>query len=429
MLSLLVLAACNTSSVIAFGGGEDTDTGTGGVVDTGEEPLPGDTDTAEDTAPPDDPEADRAWQDAFFVEDVIHEIEITLDDDSYRALRRDGHSYVTAGITVNGDTAENVGVRLRGKIGSYRELYGKPKFKIDMSEYVPGQRFHGLHTMLLNNEVVDCSYLKEPIAYAAFRNLGITASRTSFARVTVNGEAYGLYVVIEAPDGEFLQSRFEGEEADGNLYDGKYVYNWNNGTYTLLDFDSGVDDMFGLEEGTDVDHADIKAVSTASHDAPQGEYVAAMDPLLDWQQWQLSWAAEQWVGHLDGYQMNRNNYRVYFRPSDGRMTYVPFDFDYAFLADGGWGVGWTGPIGMLATKCMADRGCRATHVLAVEDMLARVDAAGLHARFDTMRALIEEDITNDPRRECSAGQAWSYQDALAAWIDSREAEVRATWGI
>lgn len=429
MLSLFVLAACNTTSAITFGGGEDSDTGSGVGIDTGEEVLPGDSDTAEDTAPPDDPAADLAWQDAFFVEDLIHEIEITLDDDSYRALRRDGHSYVTGALTVNGDTVENVGVRLRGKIGSYRELYGKPKFKIDTSEFVPGQRFHGLHTVLLNNAVVDCSYLKEPIAYAAFRNVGITASRTSFARVSVNGDPYGLYVVIEAPDGEFLQSRFEGEEADGNLYDGKYVYNWNNGTYTLLDFDSGVDEMFGLEEGVDVAHADIKAVSTASHDAVQGEYIAAMDPLLDWEQWQLAWAAEQWVGHLDGYQMNRNNYRVYFRPSDGRMTYVPFDFDYAFLADGGWGVWWTGPIGMLATRCMAERGCRAAHVGAVEDMLGRVDAADLRTRLDHLRATIERDVADDPRRECSASQASAYQDALAAWIDGREAQVRATWGL
>jgi spore coat protein H len=429
MLSLLILAACGTSQVIAFGGESEGDTGQPAPIDTGVEELPGDTDTSEDTSPPKDPEAERAWQDAFFVDTVIHEIEITLDDTNYRDLRRDGHSYVSGNLTINGDTVTNVGVRLRGKIGSYRELYGKPKFKIDMSEYVGGQRIHGLKTVLLNNEVVDCGYLKEPIAYAAYRNVGITASRTSFARVTVNGDAYGLYVVIEAPDGEFLENRFDGDESKGNLYDGKYIYNWNTRNYTLLDFDSGVDELFGLEEGEDVGHVDISGISDAAHDAGDEGFTAAMEPLMDWEQWHSSWAVEQWVGHLDGYQMNKNNYRVYFRPSDGRMTYVPFDFDYAFLSDGGWGVWWTGPIGKLAQECMADRGCRADHVASVEDMLGKVDAAALRTKLDAMRALIREDIENDPRRECSASQAWAYQDALASWIDGREAAVRATWGL
>ncbi len=434
MLLLLVVAGCSTTSVISLGGGGgggggSTDTGVVAEIDTDEEILPGDTDTAEDTAPPDDPAANLAWQEAFFVDTVIHEIEITLAEDSYRDLRRDGHTYVSGDLTINGDTVSNVGVRLRGKIGSYRELYGKPKFKIDMSEYSSGQRIHGLKTVLLNNAVVDCSYLKENIGYAAFRNAGITASRTSFARVTVNGEAYGLYVVVEAPDGEFLQDRFEGAEAEGNLYDGKYLYDWNTGNYTLLDFDSGVDHLFALEEGVDVANADIAAISDAAHDAGLGEFAAAMDPLLDWEQWRLSWAVEQWTGHLDGYQMNRNNYRVYFRPSDGKMTYMPFDFDYAFLADGGWGVWWTGPSGNLARSCISERACRAEHVASVETMLSRIDAPGLRTKLDEMMALIHDDVADDPRRECSASQAWSYQDALAQWIDGREATVRATWGL
>jgi hypothetical protein len=283
--------------------------------------------------------------------------------------------------------------------------------------------------VLLNNEVVDCGYLKEPVALQAFRNLGIVASRTTFARVYVNDDDYGLYVVMEAPDEEFIAGNFEGDEASGNLYDGEYLYNWNTGNYTLLDFDSGGDDLYQLEEGTDVDNADIKAVSEALHGAPEGAYVAAMDPLLDWAQWQTAWSVEQWVGHLDGYQMNRNNYRVYFRPSDGRMLYVPWDFDYAFLGDGGWGVPWTSPLGNLASACIRDRECRAAHVASLEDMLARVDAPGLRRKLDDMRALIHDDIASDPRRECSSAQASQYQDALAAWIDGREAAVRATWGM
>jgi hypothetical protein len=111
------------------------------------------------------------------------------------------------------------------------------------------------------------------------------------------------------------------------------------------------------------------------------------------------------------------------------MVYVPFDFDYAFLSDGGWGVGWTGPLGRLAAECFEDRGCRAAQVTAVEDMLARVNPTDLRARFDRMREVIQPDVDADPRRECNSGQVTAYQDVLGAWIDSREPQVRATWGI
>ncbi len=428
MIAALVLAACTGTTSITVAGDDDTAAPDG---DSGTSELPGDTDTseAEDTAPDEDPEANRAWQDAFFVDTVIHDISLELDEDQYRELRRDPHSYALANATVDGEPLEDVGVRLRGKIGSFRDLSGKPKFKIDINQTHSDQRLHGLKTLVLNNSVVDCSYLKEPLAYQVYRDLGLAASRTSFARVELNGDPYGLYVIIEAPDSELLEVTHPDDD-EGNLYDGKYLYDWNTGGYTLLDFAAGVDDLYALEEGEDIDNADIAAVSQALDDAPRGPgYVEAMDPVLDWAQWHAAWAAEQWVGHLDGYQMNRNNYRVYFPPSDGKMEYLPTDFDYGFLSDGGWGVWWTSPLGNLASRCMLDVACRSTQVDAVESMLGRLDVAALVAKLDAMRELIREDAYDDPRRECGTGDIAWIQDYLESWTTGREAVIRSTWGI
>ncbi len=428
---VLTLVACSsTQSITIAGGTQEEDSAV--AEDTGSDSLPGDTseDTA-DTGKPEeeDPAVSAAWQAAFFTEDQIHEIEITLSDDAYHDIRRDGHTYVPADVTVDGETTANVGMRLRGKIGSYREISGKPKFKLDLSQYVKGQRFHGLHSMALNNEVVDCSYLREPLAYRVFRDAGIVASRTSFAHVTVNGDDYGLYVIIEVPDKSLLKDRLP-EDADGNLYDGKYIYNWSNGTYTLLDFESNVDNLYGLEEGTDVGNADIAAISAAMDAAPYGPgYTEAMDPLLDWNQWHTSWAVEQWVGHLDGYQMNKNNYRVYFRPSDGKMIYLPTDFDYGFLGDGGWGVGWTGPIGTLSSRCFLDQSCLAAHKASVDTLLDGIDATALDQMLTDMGTLTHDLAASDPRRECSTRDVWATQDYLHSWVQGREATVRATWGL
>ena len=430
LFPLLLSLACLQSTTIGIGG-DNGDSAADAPRDTAIDELPGNTDTAVDTDEPieRDRAAEAVWQDEFFVNTTIHQIEVTLDEDNYRALRRDGHSFAVADLTVDGETLSSVGIRLRGKIGSYRELSQKPKFKFDLNEYVGEQRLHGLKTVLLNNSVVDCSYLKEPIGYQVFRDAGLPASRTSFAHVEVNGENYGLYVVIEAPDSELLRV-VHPDEDEGNLYDGKYVYDWNTGNYTLLDFAANVDSLYALEEGTDVENADIGAVSDAVWDAPRGAgYAAAVDPFVDWRQWHTAWALEQWTGHLDGYQMNRNNYRVYFRPSDGKMEYVPTDFDYAFLSDGGWGVWWTGPLGVLSARCLIDADCADAHRASVAEMLAGIDATALRAKLAAMKALIEDEAGDDPRRECGTSDVWATQSYLDSWISGRDAQVRATWGI
>ena len=427
--SLLLTTACYGTQSIGVGGGSSETGGTLDPADSGTDALPGDTSEDTGTEEEEDPAANAAWQDSFFSDTVIHEINITMSEDAYRDIRRDGHTYVLADLEVDGETVVGAGLRLRGKIGSYREIYGKPKFKLDLSQFVPGQRLHGLHSLTLNNEVVDCSYLKEPLAYRVFREAGIAASRTSFARVRVNDEIYGLYVIIEVPDSELLESRFPGDD-EGNLYDGKYVYNWDFGSYTLLDFAANVDELYALEEGISVENADVIAISDTMEGAPYGACFAdAVAPLVDWDQWHTAWAVEQWTGHLDGYQMNKNNYRVYFRPSDGKMIYLPTDFDYGFLADGGWGVGWTGPLGNLASRCFLDGACRAAQTDAVRTMLAGIDTAALRTSFDEMAALIADDASDDPKRECRTSSVWSEQDALRSWISGRDAQVRATWGL
>lgn len=397
-----------------------------GAADTGMPLVVGDGDP--DPAPPDDPEADAAWQAEWFTPDQVHEVAITLSDAAVRALSTDPYSYTAADAVFDGERVQRVGLRLRGKIGSFRTLSGKPKFKFDFGEYVDGQDVHGLKGMALNNEVVDCSYLKESIGYEAFRSAGIAAPRTGYAHVLVNGEDYGLYVTVEVPDGRFLADRFP-DDADGALYDGKYVYH-TDGSYTLLDFAIGVDDQFQLEEGEDDGNAHIVDMSGAVTSAvASGGFGAAMADRVDWDQVHRALAVEQWIGHIDGYAMNRNNYRVYFRPSDGRMILVPWDFDYAFLEDAAWGMSWHTPTGVIAGYCWQDPACLAEQAEGMRAVLASIDTDALLASFDAQQALIEGNAAADPRKECPRATIPREQQAVRDWIARRSDDMRAYWGL
>lgn len=363
------------------------------------------------------------YDEDFFDDSFVHTVAITLENDDRADLQGQPYEYVAADVAIDGWSFPSVGVRLRGKIGSFRELSGKPKWKLDFDQFVPGRTFGPFEALALNNEVVDCSYLREPIGYALFRQLGLPASRTAYARVTVNDEDYGLYVAVEYPDETFLDRNWP--DGDGNLYDGKYLY-WRDGSYALADFTPELVGNFQLEEGEDVQGADVAAISDAIQ--AEGTFAERIEPLVDAERFHLALAGEQWIGQLDGYGLNRNNYRVYFDPDDGRAELLPTDFDYAFYPSGTWGVGWEAPVGALAVDCWADTDCLAAHGQAVADVVAAVDTAALVAQVGAWMTLIEDDALDDPRRECAAESVGPDQRYLRSWVESGSATLAAAWG-
>jgi spore coat protein CotH len=371
----------------------------------------------------DQPEPD----DSVFDQGFIHTIDIRFDDAAEDALWAEPYEWVRADADIDGVALEDVGLRLRGKIGSFRELDGKPKFKLDFNRFVDGRRFQDMEALSLNNSVVDCSFLKEPIAYAAFAAIGAPEIRTSYAQVTVNGAPYGLYVLIETQDDRFLKRNWD--DASGNLYDGKYVW-YGDRDYVLLDFGEGNDTLYQLEEGEDVGHADISGISEALVEAwGQPDFYARMGEVVDWEQVHRVWAGEQWAGQNDGYCLNKNNYRVYFDPDDGRADWIPWDMDYSFLRDSDWGRNWRQPTGNLAYGCFADETCRAAWQAEVERSLEIIDDAGLLELHDDLDALTQDAAEDDPRRECSRGDIRGWRGYTRDWVENRSDTVRWDWGI
>lgn len=408
-----------------------------------EEPL----DTAvEDTAPVDtDPEiieaepepvvteeAAPAFDDSdlagwLFELDRIHEIALEIPDTSVAALTAEPYVWASADVTIDGEPMNEVGVRLRGKIGSFRALTAKPKFKISFNEFREDARFYGLEELSLNNEVVDCSYMKEVIGYRLYEMMGVPSLRTAYAHVTVNGADYGLYVMVETPNDRWLARHYE--DPSGNLYDGKYVWygGWN---YTLLDFGNGVDALYQLEEGTDVANADIAAVSTAllaTQDT--ADLYTGVGAVVDWDNFHRLTVVDQFIGHADGYSMNTNNYRVYFDPTDGKADLLPWDLDYAFIYDYQWGLSWGAPQGNLTAACWRNPDCVTAHKATVSDFLDRWAARDATGFLDAIEALTYEATQTDPRRECAAADVQPTRDYVRAWLAAGPDAMRTWWGL
>ncbi len=69
--------------------------------------------------------------------------------------------------------------------------------------------------MCLNNLIQDNTYMKDYLAYRLMAGFGVDAPLCSYVWVTVNGEAWGLYLAAEAVEDSFLDRVYGGE---GDLY-------------------------------------------------------------------------------------------------------------------------------------------------------------------------------------------------------------------
>lgn len=364
----------------------------------------------------------------IFNDDEVHTIDIYLDGPDYNALLTDPYTYVAADFTFDGMRMEDVGLRLKGKIGSFRTLRQKAAFKVDLNAFVPGRDLYGVNKFNLNNMAVDCSHMKEHLGYHTLASLGLPSLRAGWAWVRVNGEDYGLYNLLEHPDEDFLAQNYE--DSTGNLYDGKYI--WYGGwSYTLLDFNSSVHDLYPLEEGTDVGHADVHGVSAAiAVYGGTANYYSKMGGVVEWEQVLRYLAWEQWVGHNDGYSLNTNNNFLYFKADDGKMNFLPWDLDYSFLEDYQWGMNWASPRGLLAWYCMTDTTtCREAWKAQAQVLLDTVDTADQLAYLDQIQTLTSDYIDRDPRRECRITDVESGRAAIRAWVSNRPTYLRSFWGL
>ncbi len=399
------------------------------------------------STPADDPGADDtalAWPevpvesvpglsdeaDWIFTHRRVHDVDIRLSDQAIASLWEDRSVHVEGDLAFDNEVISSVGVRLKGRIGSFRELSGKSSFKIDLNRFVADQRFYGLESLTLNNAVVDCSYSKEHLAYRVIREAGLPGSRAGYAWVTVNDEPYGLYVLVETQDDRFLTRTFE--DPGGPLYDGKYLWDWRTETYTLLDLETDLAPLFQQEEGPDVEHADLLGLTTTLDEVEgDSDFYERMGEVVDWDRQHRAVAVDQWVGHLDGYSMNTNNYRVYFDPgAGGRAVIVPWDLDYGFLKASWWGMNWRTPRGRLTEACWDDEACSEAQGVAVQWLLDEViDEQAYEEMVEEIHETIDAYVDEDPRRECSTSEVRSTRADLLDWIEERDRNLENFWDL
>ena len=164
----------------------------------------------------------REYETALFSTDAVLSVNILMDEADWANMLENAISeeYCSCDVEIGGKTFYRVGIRPKGNT-SLSSIANDPttdrySFKLEFDHYVEGQTCFGLDKLVLNNSYADATNMKEALIYDMYQYLGADASLYNYAKVSVNGEYWGVYLALEAVEDSFLLRNYGTE--NGALY-------------------------------------------------------------------------------------------------------------------------------------------------------------------------------------------------------------------
>lgn len=284
---------------------------------------------------------------ALFDDKRVSSIHISISADSLSWLYANvlNERYLKADFIFNdgqlSDTLKNVGFRLRGNTSRFSQ---KKSFKISFNTFVSGRKYQGVKKINLNGQHNDPTMIREKLFYDIWNRCGMPRRRTTFVRLYINNNYYGLYTGLEELDKDWLVRNFS--SPNGNLYKctypadlqflglGQQAYkNIASGSVT-----GGRAYDLQTNETTD-DYATLVQLIAGLQNAGGPQMADQLNQVVNVDGYLKALAIDVSTGNWDNYAYNKNNYYLYFNPQTQRMEFISYDTDNTFGVD--WmGINW-----------------------------------------------------------------------------------------
>jgi len=301
-------------------------------------------------------EADTRSQ--IFDQSKVYEYRFTIDPDSLKYLNTYGwrEEFIPANLKFEGMDNGMVGLRYKGSDYTLPKCFDTTRFtgktcakisyKIKFTRYNEDKRFYGMKKLNLHALAADGTKMHDMLSYDMFREMGIPAPRTSYAKVYVNDNLIGLFLAVEEIDGRFTKSRWPAY-GDGNLY--KEV--WPKSTDTKYYKD-------GLKTNDDpIEKANVqKMVSyyNAINSSNEQNFAQNLSSYMDFDYFLRYLAVDVAIKNWDGmrsWYMNQStrqaaNHNYFFYEEEnagGKIWIIPWDMDQTmgqrdnYFDSMGWG--------------------------------------------------------------------------------------------
>lgn len=320
--------------------------------------------------------------------------------------------YFHADVEYAGARWTSVGIRYKGN-NSLETAEGEKKpFRLKLDEWedenkaVTNQRIFGFQALSLSPNQTDPTNLHQVLAAEAFREAGVPAPYASFIEVYLDTGSgprlLGLYAMSEFPD-DRLPRRVFGED-DGNMYkpDGRGAFFV---VFVAASMDKRNNEGAGYQDVEDF----IAALHGAQND--RAAWRARLSETFDIVGFAKAYAVNQAIANFDTYGTYAHNYYLYNR--GGALTFIPWDFDYAFDGTGGNDLGlWTfGGQWPLLQALASDAELFTTYTDALAAFAdAQLASGKLAARVDALAALIRPALQRE--EEVRPGVLGQFDAAL-----------------
>lgn len=292
----------------------------------------------------------------LFDASAVHSVAIEFDTAAYDAMietyRSSGDKeWITATVTIDGTTYQQVGIRLKGN-SSLRGLSGNGggmggesavsaddpttlPWLVDLDKYVDGQHHGDVVELVVRSNSTETA-LNEAVALELLEEAGLAAQDSVAVRFSVNGTDEVLRLAIENPDDSWMASTLG---ASGALYKAE-----STGDYSYRGDDpESYTDVFDQEAGKDnTDLTPLIEFLQFVNESTDADFAAGIAERLDVDAFATYLAMQDLLANFDDIDGPGNNSYLYLDTETGQFTVVPWDYNLAFGIGPGGGPGGTG---------------------------------------------------------------------------------------
>jgi hypothetical protein len=385
--------------------------------------------------PHDETEPPPSPADELFNGQVLQRVDLLMHSADWAKLKENfrENDYYPADFSWNGQTVRNAGIRSRGT-GSRSGT--KPGLRVDFNRYATDQEFLGLKSVVLDNLTQDNSGIHETVAMALYARLGIPAPREAHARLYVNNEYAGLYVIVESVDKDLLARVFgtidDDTQNDGYLYEFNWEDEWHFGHLgdNLRPYKDRFDPKTHESESDEQLYRPIERLVRLVDETRQDRLPEVIGGLFDLPAFIRYVAAQNFVGETDGFlgAWGVNNFYFYRLEDQDKHVLIAWDADSTF-----WGPTFPTNDGhdsnVLMAKLMRVPEYAAMYRAELERAIQVAsepvgDSTWLDTEIRRQLDLIDTAVRDDPGRPYSINQYNGAADKMRRFTGTRIEYVR-----
>ncbi|WP_040166488.1 CotH kinase family protein [Microbacterium gorillae] len=285
-------------------------------------------------------EADAASADALWDRSKLHTVALDVDPTTLSKALQDyadsqEKTWISANVTIDGVTFENVGMKLKGN-SSLRGVTADSDpatlpWIIRLDKFVDDQSWDGQTELVVRGNSSETS-LNEAVALTMLDEAGLASESAIATSFSVNDSDAVLRLTIQNPDDEWTANNF----ADGTLlYKSEAEGSWDYVGDDPADYADAFDQEAGEEDDTPL--IDFLQFVNESDDTTFHDELADH---LDVDAFATYLAFQDLVSNMDDIDGPGNNSYLAYDPGDKRMTVVNWDLNLAFgMSPGGGGMG------------------------------------------------------------------------------------------